>query len=180
MIEDTLLIWRFKAGSKDALCRIYEKYKGHLLTLATALLKDVNSAEDAVHDVFVSFAQSRDRFRVNGSLKSFLATCVVNRARDEIRARRRQPVGLDEAVSACSNKANPEQSAICSEEMKRLTRAAAELPYEQWEAVVLRAKGGMRFREIARLQGVPAKTVQSRYRYGLDKLQSLLDQESKQ
>jgi len=26
-MEDKLLIWRFKYGSRDALCRIYEKYE---------------------------------------------------------------------------------------------------------------------------------------------------------
>ena len=33
MIEDELLKWKFKRGSKDALRRIYEKYLNHLLTL---------------------------------------------------------------------------------------------------------------------------------------------------
>ena len=46
MIEDRLLIWKFKHGSSDALRRIYEKHRVYLLTLATALLNDVNTAED--------------------------------------------------------------------------------------------------------------------------------------
>jgi len=45
MIEDELLKWRFKHGSKDALRRIYEKYLNHLLTLAMALLNDAGRAE---------------------------------------------------------------------------------------------------------------------------------------
>jgi RNA polymerase sigma-70 factor (ECF subfamily) len=53
--------------------------------------------------------------------------------------------------------------------------ALAELPYEQREAVVLRFCSGMRFRAIARMQGVSTNTVQGRYRYGLDKLKTLLD-----
>jgi RNA polymerase sigma-70 factor (ECF subfamily) len=51
----------------------------------------------------------------------------------------------------------------------------AELPYEQREAVVLRLRGGMRFQAIARMQGVSTNTVQGRYRYGLDKLKTILD-----
>ena len=79
MIEDKLLKWKFKRGSREALQKIYEKYEGYLLTLATALLNDVNTAEDVVHDVFVSFAQSAEKLRLEGSLKGYLATCVVNR-----------------------------------------------------------------------------------------------------
>jgi DNA-directed RNA polymerase specialized sigma24 family protein len=46
MVEDKLLIWKFKLGNRDALRRIYEKYKNDLLKLAVALLNDVNTAED--------------------------------------------------------------------------------------------------------------------------------------
>ncbi|GAI83961.1 unnamed protein product, partial [marine sediment metagenome] len=93
-MEDKLLIWRFKYGSRDALCRIYEKYEDDMLTLAISLLNDVSTAEDVVHDVFVSFAESAEKLKLNGSLKGYLATCVANLARDKIRARRRQPAEL--------------------------------------------------------------------------------------
>ena len=46
MLEDKLLIRKFKRGSETAFVRIYEKYKNYLLTLATALLNDVSIAED--------------------------------------------------------------------------------------------------------------------------------------
>ena len=80
MIEDTVLLWKYKRGSKDALHRIYEKYRSDLLTLAVNLLCDTNSAEDVVQDVFVSFVQSVEKFRLTGSLKGYLATCVANRS----------------------------------------------------------------------------------------------------
>jgi DNA-directed RNA polymerase specialized sigma24 family protein len=35
----------------------------------------------------------------------------------------------------------------------------------------------MKFRQIARSQGVSVNTVMSRYRYGLDKLRSIIDGE---
>jgi DNA-directed RNA polymerase specialized sigma24 family protein len=54
MLEDKLLIWKFNRGNYEALRSIYEKYKDDLVTLAAALLIDVASAEDVVHDVFVS------------------------------------------------------------------------------------------------------------------------------
>jgi DNA-directed RNA polymerase specialized sigma24 family protein len=56
MVEDRLLIWKFKRGSQEALRRLYEKYKNDLLKLAVALLNDTNAADDVVQDVFVNFA----------------------------------------------------------------------------------------------------------------------------
>jgi RNA polymerase sigma-70 factor (ECF subfamily) len=177
IVEDKILILRFKRGSRDALQRIYEKYVAYLVTLAAALLNDVSTAEDIVHDVFVSFAQSAERLRLKGSLKAYLATCVVNRVRDKIRTRRRQPSALDEAHSICSTTSGPELSAVCTEELQYLSRAMAQLPYEQKEVVMLHMHSGMMFKRIAQLQDVSINTVQSRYRYALDKLRSLMNGE---
>ena len=180
MIEDRLLIWRFKCGSTDALCRIYEKYKDNLLRLATALLNDISAAEDVVQDVFVSFAQSAEKIKLTGNLKSYLATCVANRARNWNRARKHQEtVNPNEAELAVSNLKRPEQWIIYSEQLRQLNNALAQLPYQQREAISLHLQGGMKFKAIAELQDVSINTVQSRYRYGLDKLRSILDSEVK-
>jgi len=180
MIEDKLLVWKFKNGNNDALCRIYEKYKDNLLRLATALSNETSAAEDIVHDVFVSFAQSAEKLKVSGNLKSYLATCVANRVRNWNRARQRQETaGLNEAQSAASNSNRPEQWIVENEQLRQLNNALAQLPYEQREAISLHLQGGMKFREIAKSQDVSTSTIQSRYRYGLDRLRSLLDNEAK-
>ena len=177
MIEDELLKWRFKHGSKDALRRIYEKYLNHLLTLAMALLNDTGRAEDVVHDVFVSFAGSAKDFKLAGNLKSYLTTCVMNRAKDRIRASRRGPMQLDAAQAISSNLSGPDHTIIYSEESQRLNRAIAQLPNEQREVIVLRLKGEMTFSQIAKLHDVSVNTIQGRYRYGLNKLRSDLNGE---
>ena len=55
--------------------------------------------------------------------------------------------------------------------------ALGQVPFEQREVIVLHVHGDMKFKEIAQLQGVSIKTIQSRYRYGLEKLRSLIDSE---
>lgn len=180
MIEDKILAWRFKRGSSDALARIYEKYEAYLLTLAAALSNDINTAQDIVHDFFVSFAQSPDKLRIDKSLKGYLATCVVNRTRDQMRAKHRQPaVGLDQADSVGSNAPAPDVSVMFAEELQSLNLSLARLPYEQREVLLLHFYSRMKFKAIANLQDVSINTVRSRYRYGLDKLRSLLDGELK-
>jgi RNA polymerase sigma factor (sigma-70 family) len=188
MIEDKLLIWRLKRGSSDALCRIYNKYKDNLLRLASALSNDQNAAEDIVHDFFVSFAQSTEKLKLNGSLKSYLATCVVNRVRNANKTRRRQSAlgrlpaettGLNEAESEVSISKRPEQWIIYNEQLRQLNDALAQLPQQQREVIILHLQGEMKFKAIAELQRVSINTVQSRYRYGLDKLRSILDSEVK-
>ena len=176
MVEDRLLIWRFKLGNRDALRRIYEKYKNDLLKLAVALVNDANAAEDVVQDVFVSFAQSATKIQPRGNLKKYLMTCVANRIRNRKRdLQRHETSGIDDSDCAICDRRSPEQWAILSEELELLSRAMAQIPYEQREVVGLYIQGGMTFRQIAKAQNASINTVQGRYRYGLNKLRSILN-----
>ena len=175
MIEDELLKLRFKAGRVDALQRIYEKYRDRLLTLTMAMVNDAATAEDVVHDVFVSFAQSGSRFRLHGSLRAYLATCVVNRARDLMRARRRQSPSVDEEAPVEAQYDPPDGRLLSDEQSHLVARALAQLPDEQREVIALHLNGQLKLREIARLQNVPLTTVRGRYRHGIDRLRSILN-----
>ncbi len=175
MWEDELLKRRFKAGRLDALQRIYEKYRDYLLTLAMALVNDGGTAEDVVHDVFVSFAQSGARFRLYGNLRSYLATCVVNRVRDQMRARKRRGQTLDEEAPLESDFDPPDTRILSDERSRLVARALARLPDEQRETIALHLNGQLKLREIARLQNVPLTTVRGRYRHGIERLRSILN-----
>ena len=176
MLEDRYLVWRLKQGSPGALCRIYNRYESDLLTLAKSLLGRMDQAEDVLQDVFVRFIESIDSFELTGSLKGYLVTCVANRARDYLRKdRRRVGEPIEAADAVISQRRGPLQEVIADEQQQRLTAALAELPYEQREAVLLHLQTGLKLREVAHVQGVSAKTAESRYRYGLNRLQSMLN-----
>ena len=177
MIEDEVLKWRFRRGSREALARIYEKYVHLLLSIAMGLLNDPHETEDVVQDVFVSFARGAGSFHLQGSLKAYLAASVVNRVRDRARRERVQRRRMDEPGSLPSDQSGPEEPLVYSERCRRLAEALAELPYEQREVVVLKVKDGLKLKDIARLQGVSIGTVHGRYRYGMEKLRALLDRE---
>ena len=179
MYSDTLLSKKAAQGCKDSLRRIYEMHRDHLLTLARALTGDRNEAEDIVHDVFVAFARAVPRLRLRTTLRAYLSVSVCNRVRDLARARIRQghgpspPEGSLEVVTA------PDVEATNAELIERLRVALMQLPLDQREAVLLRSRAGLPFKEIARCQGIGVNTAQARYRYGIHKLRSLLNSELK-
>ncbi len=176
MVEEKLLIFRFKRGSPQALRQIYDRYKVEMLKLATVLLGDGSTAEDIVHDVFVAFAGSANRIRLAGSLRSYLTTSVVNRVRNHRRnARRHGEAGLDAAPLPPCSQAEPLQWVILSEELARLAEALQQLPYEQREVICLRMEMDMSFHQIAAVQQVPLNTAKGRYRYGMERLRSLMN-----
>jgi RNA polymerase sigma-70 factor (ECF subfamily) len=189
-MEDKLLVLRCQRGSREALTRIYEKYKADLLLLAMSLLNDKTAAEDVLHDVFLSFVRHLDRFRLTGSLKGYLLTCVANQARNWNKAERvrgrlqvnvqnadpaiPKPFGLEAATPSVEA---PLETLVCNEQLEILSGALAELPFEQREILMLHLHGQMTFRAIANARQISANTAKSRYRYGIDKLRSLLNGE---
>jgi len=177
MIEDKLLIFRCRNGSRAAFQRIYEKYESDLRTLAANLLDDKAAAEDVVQDVFVSLLKAVDRLVLRGSLAGYLKTCVANRARDYLRKSHQQTVVVNDAERVISSHDGPVRLVIQSEELKKLGLAMSQIPYEQREAVVLHLHGRMKFKTIAELQKVSIKTAHRRYRAGLDGLKSILNSE---
>ncbi len=162
----------------DALRRIYEKYKPDLLGVAGSLLNDPANIEDVLHDVFVRFASQAGRFRLSGSLKGYLAVCTANRARNINRANGYVlSEQLNEVESDQSQVSDAAEALRYKERHRMVAEALAKLREDQRQVIVLHVLGSLRFREIARQTGVSINTVQSRYRYGLGKLQSLLNGE---
>ena len=175
MLEDLRLIARLKKGKADALEQIYNKYEKDVFRLAANLLGDPNLAEDVLQDVFMKFIGSIDRFRLTGSLRGYLAKCAVNRVRDYQRKTKVRAAQSELPRTIKSDAPGPLQKIMDKEQQEQIGAALAKLPYEQREVVVLHLQANQTFRQVAKLQNVPVKTVESRYRYGLNRLQSILD-----
>ncbi|MCE5339837.1 MAG: sigma-70 family RNA polymerase sigma factor [Planctomycetaceae bacterium] len=177
MLEDKWLIWKLKRGSSDALCCIYKKYKTNMLALAVTLSNDKFLAEDIVHDCFVSFAGCCRKLQLKTSLKSYLLTSVANRVRNICRDKIKSAADINEMEIADSDLKQPLQQAMNNERVRKINFALGLLPYEQREIIILYFQSRLTFKEIAESQNVSINTIQSRYRYGIDKLRSLLDGE---
>jgi len=178
MPSDRALVRGFKGGDPEALLAIYQRYKTYLLSVAMATVCDLDRAEDAVHDVFVSLAQKRREFRFRGNLKACLAVAVVNRTRDLLRRQSiRTAASLDPDAPIISPSAVPEQTAMLNEQCRKLAVALGHLPAVQREVLVLRHKAGLPLREIAKVQQTGISTVHARYREGLKTLRAMMNGE---
>jgi RNA polymerase sigma-70 factor, ECF subfamily len=177
MFEDKWLIWKLKNGSSDALCRIYKKYKSNMLALAVALSNNKTVAEDIVHDCFVSFAQSAGNLQLRSSLKSYLLTSIANRVRNSGRDKIKSALDVEDMEIAGAASNQPQNLAMSNERAGKINSALTQLPYEQREIIILHFQSGLTFKEIAESQDISINTIQSRYRYGLDKLRTILDGE---
>jgi RNA polymerase sigma factor (sigma-70 family) len=182
--EDRILLRQLNHGSRDALRRIYLKYGRELFTIAASLVGDKDLAEDCLQDVFVRLAESAGQVRIASNLKAYLASCMVNRARDHVRREAKRAACVGATPRGCPGQAqgpaptasapSPPQQLVNDERAAALLNAIGQLPCEQREVFVLHAQAGLSFRDIAVTQSVPLRTTHSRYRYAIEKLRELL------
>ena len=180
MVREKLLMIRFNRGDCRAVRDIYALYKDELVSLAAGLLHDKTLAEDAVHDVFAKLISRQDTLKITSNLRSYLLMAVANAARQQYHSAVKEPkVSLDaENTPEIDTNDRPDTAVIDDEQRTRLDAALAALPYDQREVILLRHFSGLKLKAIASIQNVPNNTVQGRYRYGLEKLRSLLKGES--
>ena len=179
MVREKLLMMRFNRGDCNALRDMYALYKDELVSLASALLNDKTTAEDAVHDVFAKLIARQETLKITQNLRRYLLSAVANAARQQYHQHKKTPaLSLDAGnIAEIETDNPPEMASISNEQKQQLAIALSELPYQQREVILLRHFSDLKFNAIASMQNVSINTVQGRYRYGLDKLRSLLSGE---
>jgi RNA polymerase sigma factor (sigma-70 family) len=142
---------------------------------ATLVLRSRSDAEDATHDAALTawrrFGDLRDRDRFD----AWFGRILVNSCRDQLRARRRTPLSLDEEPSSEPGRGirNPrvtsdETNAIAVRDS--LAGALRSLSPEHREVVVLRFYLDLTVDEIAARTGARPGTVKSRLHHALRRL----------
>jgi len=177
MLRDNELLRQMHRGDKRALRLIYEKYKEDLFTVAVSLLRNVDLAEDCISDVFVRFAGAGKNLRIHSNLKGYLVSSAANRAKDILKKKGSCGDFDVEAINSYEIVADPTIEVSENEERMRIFAALKKLPYEQQEVFVMHVQADLKFREIAKMKKVSIKTIQSRYRYAVEKLRAILEKE---
>lgn len=79
-IKEEILIQRLINGDQTAFELLFRFYYPGLVVYATQIVLDYDIAEDIVEDFFVKLWTGRRDVKKSGTLKSYLFTCIKNRA----------------------------------------------------------------------------------------------------
>ena len=160
--ESTLgLIERARAGDHDALERLFARHLKPLQRWARGRLprwaRDVAETDDLVQDTLIQTFKRIEDFepRGAGALQAYLRQAVLNRIRNELRRKGRQPPVTDLDDIDVEAAGSPLEPAIGHEALERYESALQRLKPEEREAIIARVELGYSFDELASALGKP-------------------------
>ncbi len=181
--DERAIIARCLAGERKAYAVLVERYKGLVHGLVYRMLGDAEEAEDIAQDAFVRAYLSLREFRGAARFSTWLCRIALNRCKDVLRRRSREPqLPLTQDVASptpeVADDGEPPTVSLERQEREALLHLAlAQLPVTYREAVVLRHLEGMEFKEMGALLGIPAGAAKVRTFRGREMLRRLLERE---
>ncbi len=165
--HDADLVARWQLGDPAAFEELVRRWQQPMARFLFRLTGDAALTADLCQEVFLRVLAARERYRDNGRFSAWLYRIALNVARDAGR-RRRFPT-TDQTDRA--DPAAPAEEVCQKRELAVLVaRAVAELPETLRIVLNLRCDEGLGFEEIARMTGVPASTLKSRFAVALARL----------
>jgi RNA polymerase sigma-70 factor, ECF subfamily len=171
------LVKRLKAGSTEAIGEVYDLHHEHVRRFARTLVGDAGTAEDLVHEVFVSLPGAISRFQGASSLRTFLIAIAVNHARHHLRSAARRRAAMERLAlePLHESPADPEKHADQVRLAEALVRALDKLPLDQRVAFVLCEIEERSVNEVAKIVDAPEGTVRTRVFHARKKLRDELE-----
>lgn len=157
-------------SSQSLLIQWFEEYKTGVYRYVRLLVSSREDAEDILQQTFLALHQKGDRIRAIKHPKPYIYRTARNYALKKITRKQVHIISLDNLLKEPAE--NPFHQWITAE---MLNWALEQLPQAEREAVMLKVKDRMTFREIAQVTGCFLTTAASRYFRGIRKLKTILE-----
>lgn len=163
MLHEDELLQRIKDGDISSLDELVALYYPGILRYCLWHTQNRQTAEDATQETFLKTIRHLDAYVHHGKFKAYIYKIAANVCIDYNRKRITEQ--LPDDLSKYDSSFEQIEAAADFASMLRC------LPNEQQEAVLLRFVHELKVREIAEVTGVPMRTVQSRLRSALKRIE---------
>ena len=190
MDSDEELLRRLRAGDERGFVDLVERHNGAMLRLALSFVSSRAVAEEVVQDTWLAALRGLGAFEGRSSLKTWLFTILVNRARTTgVREARSVPIA-DAGPAVDASRFGPSggwavppehwieeaEDRIDAVKLSELLRIVLDtLPAEQQGLLELAYFKGLSHSEIAQQTGSPLGTVKTRIRAGLTTIRKAMN-----
>ena len=153
-----LPLLRFAADTCEA-TTLYRELRKPLLRYLVCLGLSSDEAQDVVQDAFLRLQRHLASGRSQDNIRSWMFRVAHNEARNRQNSyHRRFGESLGDNIDFVADEATPERLVLEKERFRRLAKAIQLLTESERECLLLRA-GGLRYREIGEVLGIPTSTV---------------------
>ncbi|MCK6576633.1 MAG: sigma-70 family RNA polymerase sigma factor [Anaerolineae bacterium] len=180
--EETQIISALRGGDEAAFMRLVQSYQGSLVRVAAMIIGDAEVAQEVVQETWIAVLKALPTFEGRSSLKTWIFTILMNRARTAARREGRY-IGLaletdesgDDLPTVTPDRFHPAQTGVeargwitpprsweempeevfLSGEVRRLIhRTIDTLPQQQREVITLRDVEGVSAEEACNILSV--------------------------
>jgi RNA polymerase sigma factor (sigma-70 family) len=161
-----------RGRDRKAVATLLDRYGRFVFSVAFRSLGDPADAEDAAQNAWMDILEAAKRFQPKGTVRAWIGSIAVNKAREIHRKRRRT---RDREMRVAQPESIPPDQSTESKEMQALVEAAVrELPDEEREIAILHYYEGLTQDEVSQAMHLPLSTVKWRISQTLEMLRSRL------
>jgi RNA polymerase sigma-70 factor (ECF subfamily) len=173
------LIEKLKMADNGAFQELFGRFGQRIFRTAMRILREEESAKDAVQETMINIHRAADTFRGEARLGTWINRITVNVCLEMIRKNRKHANRIEEDISEypslkVSDEHDPYRETLRVEARRRLRKALGRLSRKHRLVVRMHDVEGFTIREIAEQVGVAEGTIKSRLFYGREELKRQL------
>jgi RNA polymerase sigma-70 factor (ECF subfamily) len=169
---------QLKEKDERALMEVMHQYGDYLLRTAYLLVKDFQTAEEAVQDTFITAFEKIHQLQDPEKLKSWLTAIVLNQCRSRMRKWHWKQIfphfDVMERITSDETVQGPEELLFEMARNQNVSQAIQHLDYKYREVITLYYFSEMKISEIAEQTKTKENTVKSRLKRARLLLKDLL------
>ena len=162
MIRDTEIIRRIRNGDKEQFESLFRSSYVSLVRYAKTLIKDYDTAEEIVQDLFFRLWQDKEKINIESSLNGYLFRSVHNRCLHHIEHNRIVERHAEEmSYRQTESPESPSDILSYKELQDKIARILERLPEKCGKIFTMSRFEGLKYTEIAEKLSVSVKTVEA-------------------
>ena len=161
---------KIRLGDSTAFSYVFQKYYQALYQFAGRFVKDAQTAENIVQDVFVKLWTNRENCLITSSLKSYLYAATRNTALNFLSREKKQLSTEDLMSDRQDTTANPEERIIENEMIDEVYKAIEKLPEKCRYVYLMKRYDDLKYHEIAEILDISINTVKTQMKRALKSL----------
>jgi len=162
MKNDSEIIGRIRNGDKQEFEKLFRSSYVSLVRYAKSILRDHDTAEEIVQELFFRLWQNRDKLNIESSLNGYLFRSVHNRSLHHIEHQQVVSRHAGEVAAVTELSSEPVTEAIYYSELQaKVARVLERLPERCRMIFRMSRFEGLKYNEIADKLAVNVKTVEA-------------------